>query len=136
MDETLDTTRNKADKSATSRVRNRGGRPAKKIKKAIGIRVRVTATERFMIETKARKANMRISDWFRSAALKATVIARLSTEDRQYHQVLAGMANNLNQLTKLAHVKGLMSIVMKCDALLTEIDQILKRLVSDDREDT
>lgn len=136
MDETFDGVAIKGNKSAATRVRNLGGRPAKKIKKAVGIRVRVTATERFLIEKKARKANMRISDWFRAAALKARVISRLTAEERQYHHVLAGLANNLNQLTKLAHAKGLMSIVLKCDALLTEIDQILKRLVSDDREDT
>jgi len=79
---------------------------------------------------------MRISDWFRSAALKAKVIARLSAEEKQIHQVLAGMANNLNQLTKLAHVKGLLSVVRKCDTLLTEIDQVIKYLLSDDRKDT
>jgi hypothetical protein len=116
--------------------KHKGGRPAKKIKKASGIRVRLSATEYFLIETKARKANMRISDWFRAAALKAKVVARLSEEEKQIHHVLAGMANNLNQLTKLAHVKGLLSVVRKCDALITKIDETMKYLNSDDRENT
>jgi hypothetical protein len=133
MEITKEPTVGKADKPA---IKNKGGRPTKKIKKGNSVRVRLTATEYFLIQTKARKANMRISDWFRTAALKAKVIARLSTEEKQIHLTLAGMANNLNQLIRMAHVKGLLSVVLKCDELLTEIDQTLKYLISDDRENT
>ncbi|MBB5620969.1 hypothetical protein HDE69_002022 [Pedobacter cryoconitis] len=113
-----------------------GGAPKKRIKRASGIRVRLTATERFLIESKAQQAGIRISDWIRAAALKAKVVGRISAEDRRVLHLLAGMANNLNQLTKLAHTSGIMSIVIKCDNLLTEIDQTLKYLNSDDGKDT
>lgn len=118
------------------RPKHKGGAPQKKIKRASGIRVRLTTTERFLIETKARQAGMRISDWIRAAALKAKVVGRMSAEDRRVLHLLAGMANNLNQLTKLAHTSGIISIVIKCDNLLKEIDQTLKYLNSDDGKDT
>ncbi|MBB5645974.1 plasmid mobilization protein [Pedobacter cryoconitis] len=123
---------NKTDKCP----KHRGGAPQKRIKRANGIRVRLTATERFLIESKARQAGMRISDWIRAAALKAKVVERVSAEDRRVLHLLAGMANNLNQLTKLAHNSGIISIVIKCDNLLTEIDQTLKYLNNDDGKDT
>jgi hypothetical protein len=121
---------------AAGRPKHKGGAPQKKIKRASGIRVRLTAAEHFLIESKARQAGMRISDWFRAAALKAKVMTRLTTEDRRILHLLAGMANNLNQLTKLAHTSGIMSIAIKCGHLLAEIDQILKYLNSDDGKDT
>ncbi|QNK64111.1 plasmid mobilization relaxosome protein MobC [Pedobacter sp. PAMC26386] len=121
---------------SSERARNKGGAPQKKIKRASGIRVRLNAKERFLIESKARMAGMRISDWVRAAALKAKVVARITDEDRRILHLLAGMANNLNQLTKLAHTNGIMSIVIKCDQLLTEIDQTLRYLNSDDGENT
>lgn len=121
---------------AGARPKHKGGAPQKRIKRASGIRVRLTATERFLIESKARQAGMRISDWIRAAALKAKVVGRISAEDRRVLHLLAGMANNLNQLTKLAHTSGIMGIAIKCDNLLTEIDQTLKYLNSDDGKDT
>ena len=121
---------------AGSRSKHKGGAPQKRIKRASGIRVRLTTTERFLIESKAREAGMQISDWIRAAALKAKVVGRISAEDRRILHLLAGMANNLNQLTKLAHTGGIMSIVISCDNLLTEIDQTLKYLNSDDGKDT
>ncbi|SDK57167.1 mobilisation protein (MobC) [Pedobacter sp. ok626] len=121
---------------STVRARHKGGAPQKKIKRASGIRVRLTTSERFLIESKAKQAGVRISDWFRAAALKAKVVSRITAEDRRILHLLAGMANNLNQLTKLAHTSGIMSIAIKCGHLLTEIDQTLKYLNSDDGKDT
>lgn len=121
---------------SSERTMHKGGAPQKKIKRASGIRVRLTTSERFLIESKAKQAGVRISDWFRAAALKAKVVTRITNEDRRILHLLAGMANNLNQLTKLAHVGGIMSISIRCGHLLTEIDQTLKYLNSDDGKDT
>ena len=117
-------------------AKGRGGAPKKRIRREAHVKVRLTATERFLIESKARQAGMKISDWFREATLKAKVVARMTVEDRRVLHMLAGMANNLNQLTKMAHTSGLLTIAIKCGALLTEIDQALKYLNSDDRQDT
>jgi ketol-acid reductoisomerase len=111
----------------------KGGRPPKKIKRHSQLMVRLTETERFLIEEKARDAGMKPSAWFRQAAKKATVIARLKPDDLRHLRTLTGMANNLNQLTHLAHKEGLTFIRQSCKALLLEIDVILNQLGSDDR---
>ena len=111
----------------------KGGRPPKKVKRESQLMVRLTETERFLIETKAREAGMKPSAWFRQAAKKARVIARLKPEDAGLLRMLAGMANNLNQLTHLAHTEGLLSVQKKCRDLLSDIDDVLKKLKDDDR---
>jgi hypothetical protein len=85
---------------------------------------------------KAKDAGMRLSDWIRAAAKAAKVVARLKPEDLQIMRMLAGLANNLNQLTKLAHRDGILTIAIKCGNLLIEIDQALKYFNSDDRQNT
>jgi len=111
----------------------KGGRPPKKVKRQSQLMVRLTETERFLIEEKARDAGMKPSAWFRQAAKKAKVIARLKPDDLRHLRTLTGMANNLNQLTHLAHKEGLTFIRQSCKAILLEIDVILNQLGSDDR---
>ncbi|MGY3053299.1 hypothetical protein ACVWYG_001497 [Pedobacter sp. UYEF25] len=108
-----------------------GGRPVKKIKKETGIRIRLTKTEDFMIREKARKAGMRVSEWCRQSAKSARITPRLSAEDLQYFRVLSGLANNLNQLTKLAHQQGILLVQKKCRELIAEIDALIKKLIKE-----
>ena len=118
------------------RPKHKGGRPNVRVKREKHVKVRLTATEYFMISVKAKEAGMRISDWFRAAARSAKVVPRLKPEDRSILHMLAGLANNFNQVTKLAHISGLLSIARKCDGLLTEIDEALKYFNNDDRQNT
>jgi len=111
----------------------KGGRPPKKIKRQSQLVVRLTETERFLIEEKAKDAGMKPSAWFRLAAKKAKVLARLKPDDLRHLRTLTGMANNLNQLTRLAHMEGLTFIRQSCKELLLQIDVILKELSRDDR---
>ena len=111
----------------------KGGRPIKTIKKDSGIRVRLSKTERYLISEKAKKAGVKLSDWVRQAAKTATVTSRFSADEMSMMRTLTGMANNLNQLTKLAHQEGLLIIQQKCRNLLSLIDDALKYFVRDDR---
>ena len=114
--------------------RSKGGRPLKKIRRSNDIRVRLTDTERFLIEEKAREAGMRPSAWFRQAAKRAKVVCRLTPDDLNILRMLAGLANNLNQITHLAHRDGLLYMQKRCREILAEIDETLKYLNSDDRK--
>jgi len=76
---------------------------------------------------------MNPSTWFRQAAKKAKVLARLKPNDLRHLRTLTGMANNLNQLTHLAHKEGMTFIRQSCKELLLQIDLILKKLSSDNR---
>jgi hypothetical protein len=111
----------------------RGGRPPKKVKRQSQLMVRLTETERFLIEEKAGDAGMKPSAWLRQSAKKAKVLARLKPDDLRHLRTLTGMANNLNQLAHLAHKEGLIFIRQSCRDLLLQIDSILKKLGDDDR---
>lgn len=111
----------------------KGGRPIKTIKKESGIRVRLSKTERYLISEKAKKAGVKLSDWVRQAAKTAMVTSRFSTDEMSMMRTLTGMANNLNQLTKLAHQQGLLAIQQKCRDLISSIDDVLRYFVRDDR---
>ena len=120
----------------TGKPKHKGGRPKMNVRRELQVKVRLTATEHFMVAARAKEAGMKISDWFRAATKAARVVARLKPEDLQIMRMLTGMANNLNQLTKLAHRDGLLTVARKCDGLMIEIDQALKYFNSDDRQDT
>jgi hypothetical protein len=77
-----------------------GGRPVKLVKKSNNLVVRMTDTEGILISGKAREAGMKLSEWFRTAAKKAQVIARLSPADVAILRVRTGLANNLNQIDR------------------------------------
>ena len=106
--------------------RHKGGRPPLKVTRDKEMKIRLTATEEFLIKSKAREAGMRSSSWFRAAAKSARVATRLKPEEMQLLRMLSGLANNLNQLVKLAHVGGIISIALKCADLLNEIDRAIK----------
>ncbi len=114
--------------------KNKGGAPKKRVKRELIIRIRMTATERFYIDSKARTAGMRSSSWIRAAAKSAKVVPRLTDDERRILWMLAELANNLNQLTKLAHQLGLLTVVRDCGKILNEIDITLKQLNNNDRE--
>jgi hypothetical protein len=56
----------------------------------------------------------------------------VTTEESGWFRVLAGLANNLNQLTHLAHVAGLFSLALKCQSMLREIEELLTKISNHD----
>lgn len=124
----------KSKRKSIGRLKHKGGAPLKPVKRESGIRVRLSASERYLIGEKATNAGMVLSSWFRAAALNAKVVARLKPDDLRLLRMLAGLANNLNQLMKLAHKDGILIIARKCNDLLIDIHDILKKLNNDDRE--
>jgi len=108
------------------------GRPKKTIRRSDLLMVRLTPTERILIENRAKSAGLKPSEWFRRAAKSARVFPRFTAEESGWFRMLAGLANNLNQLTHLAHVAGLFTLALKCQAVLREIEDLLKKISSHD----
>ncbi len=108
------------------------GRPKKAVRRSDLLMVRLTPTERHFIEERAKKAGLKPSDWFRKAAKSAKVSPRFSIEESGWFRMLAGLANNLNQLTHLAHVAGLFSLGLKCQRMLQQIEELLAKINSHD----
>ncbi|MBB5647653.1 plasmid mobilization protein [Pedobacter cryoconitis] len=109
------------------------GRPKKGIKRSEILMIRLTPTERLLIEDKSKKAGVKPSEWFRRAAKSAGIVPRFSTEESGWYRLLAGLANNLNQLTRLAHVEGLLSLSVKCRTMLTQVDELMLKMTKHDR---
>lgn len=109
------------------------GRPKKIIKRSDMLMVRLSPTERLLIEDKSKKAGMKPSEWFRRSAKTAKVVPRLTAEETAWFRMLAGLANNLNQLTHLAHVSGLFSLGIKCRTMLVQIEDLLLKIRNHDR---
>ena len=130
----METTEKTINKQQTAHPKNKGGAPKKRIKRELIIRIRMTATERFYIDNKAKAAGMRSSSWIRAAAKSAKVVPRLTDDERRILWMLAELANNLNQLTKLAHQLGFLTVARDCSKILNEIDITLKYLNNHDRE--
>jgi hypothetical protein len=108
------------------------GRPKKPVSRSGILMVRMTPTEKYLIEERAKKAGINPSEWFRRAAKSAKVFPRFTAEESGWFRMLAGLANNLNQLTHLAHVAGLFSLAIKCQALLRQIEELLTKISSHD----
>ncbi|WP_020602755.1 plasmid mobilization protein [Spirosoma spitsbergense] len=70
--------------------------------KVITMRFRVSTEERNQIEAKAKVAGLTVSEYVRRVATSQAVAERLPAELRQ---VVTGVANNLNQLTRYAHLR-------------------------------
>jgi len=109
------------------------GRPKKNVSRSEFLMVRLTPTERVLINGRAKKAGLKSSEWFRRAAKSAKVFPRFTVEETNWFRMLAGLANNLNQLTHLAHVSGLFSLALKCQALLKQIEELLTKISGHDR---
>ena len=108
------------------------GRPKKNIRRSEFLMVRLTPTERILIESRAKNAGLKPSEWFRKAAKSTKVFPRFTVEETGWFRMLAGVANNLNQLAHLAHVAGLFTLAMKCQSILKQVEELLAKLSSHD----
>jgi len=105
----------------------RAGRPAKAVKKEIRACIRFTRSEYFIVKEKAASSGMKTSAYLRQLAIYNNVNPRLTEEDRQAVRQLIGIANNVNQLTKLCHQEGLLRGMVYFETFRPVVDSILKK---------
>ncbi len=111
--------------------KHRGGRPTKAIKREAATGVRFTKAEYFIVKQKATKAGYKPTQYIRQMAINGKIIARLSQEEKQFIRQLIGMANNFNQLTKLAHKEKMLTAILHFERYRNEMDRLLKQLRHD-----
>ena len=121
-----------AKEKGTDLKKRTRGRPKKAITRSVSLVVRLTPTERLAFSGRARNAGMRISDWFRQSAKTSVIKPILSKEEASHLRTLSGMANNLNQLTKLAHTGGFVTIMADLRRVLGEVERLMERMGRDD----
>ena len=79
----------------------------------------------------ARAAGRPRTEVLRQLIAAGRVRERLRREHLDFMSQLKGMARNLNQLTRLAHAKGLTGIVSKHATIVASIEALLRNLRDD-----
>ena len=113
--------------------RKKGGRPPTgrihKLSKSVTVKFSKPSYE--ALRLRARKANRKLAEYIRESALNGEVVSGHNTETVAIAKNLIGMANNLNQLTKLSHQRGfhethvyVMDLLRKLKTILCEYRQV------------
>ena len=88
--------------------KKKGGRPptgrVRKLSKSVTVKFSKPSYE--ALRLRARKANRKLAEYIRESALNGEVVSGHNAEMVAIAKNLIGMANNLNQLTKLSHQRG------------------------------
>ena len=104
------------------------GRPtvadARRLSKSITVKFSKIDYE--ILRTRSRKANRRLAEYIRESALQSEVVQRRTEADMKEYRTLVGMANNLNQLTKMAHQDSIIYLNSPIDKLLGEITGVIR----------
>ena len=67
-----------------------------------------------------------MAEYIRELALQSEVVQPCTEMDLKEYRTLVGMANNLNQLTKMAHQDGIIYLYSPLDNLLGEITNVVR----------
>ena len=104
------------------------GRPtvadARRLSKSVTVKFSKTDYE--TLRTRSRKANRRLAEYIRESALQSEVVQPRTEADLTEYRTLVGLANNLNQLTKMAHQDGIIYLYSPIDKLLGEIMDVIR----------
>ena len=104
------------------------GRPAvaegKRLSKAVTVKFSKKDYE--ILRTRSRKANRRLAEYIRESALQSEAVHTCTEMDLKEYRTLVGLANNLNQLTKMAHQDGIIYLFSPLDSLLGEITNVVR----------
>ena len=108
-------------------MKKKRGRPAlgrtRKLTK--GVTVKFSPVSYEALRFRAGKSGRSLAVYIREAALAATVTARHTPEENALLRSLAGMANNLNRLTKLSHQTGFYRTRLLIEGLLGKLKRIM-----------
>ena len=107
--------------------RKKGGRPPTgrihKLSKSVTVKFSKPRYEAFSLQP--RHASRRLPEDIREAVLYGEVVSGHNTETVAIAKNLIGMANNLNQLTKLSHQRGFHETHVYVVDLLRRLKEIL-----------
>jgi hypothetical protein len=109
------------------KIKHEGRRQKNANNRVVNKRILFTETEYSIVEQNASRAGIKISSYIRQMALTGKITPRLNEEERHFVTQLIGMANNLNQLTKLGHQDGLVTAAMMFEKYRNQIDELLKK---------
>ena len=94
-----------------------------KLSKAVTVKFSKIDYERLC--RRSRQANLTLAEFLRVSAFETTITARHSAEETAVIRSLTGMANNLNQLTRLSHQAGFHRTQKTVTELLLKLKEII-----------
>ena len=110
-----------------------GGRPTvaygKRLSKAVTVKFSKKDYE--LLKVRSKKANRRMAEYIRESALQSEVVQPRTEADMKEFRTLVGLANNLNQLRKMAHQDGIIYLYSPIIGLLGEITNVVKTYKQD-----
>jgi len=96
-----------------------------KLSKAVTVKFSKIDYERLC--RRSRQANLTLAEFLRVSAFETTITVRHSAEETAFIRSLTGMANNLNQLTRLSHQAGFHRTQRTVTELLQKLKEIIVR---------
>lgn len=112
----------------TSKSKPRGRPQVNTLKRLTkSVTVKFSKPDYEKLRHRSKNANRTLAEYIRDAAFDARMVAKHSTEDAAIIRDLTGMANNLNQLTKLSHQTGF----YRTKNIVMEVLEKLKSIMSD-----
>jgi len=91
----------------------------------------VTKLQYFVIQQKAAKAGVNISDYMRQVAVNGYVKAKWTEEERQMVKQLIGMSGEIQRLVELARKEGAVRTVLHFSQYGEIMDKLINTLCHD-----
>lgn len=114
--------------TGTQNTKKHGGRPtvveSRRLSKAVTVKFSKKDYEILM--NRSKKANKHMAEYIRDSALNSEVAQQPLEALTKDYRMLVGMANNLNQLTKMAHQEGIIYLYVPLNSLLGYISHIVR----------
>ncbi|MBN8851391.1 MAG: hypothetical protein BGO55_09185 [Sphingobacteriales bacterium 50-39] len=104
------------------------GRPKKAVTRDKNIGFFVTQAQYFIIQQKAARAGVNISDYMRQASVFGEIRSRWSFEERDIFKKMVGMSNDIHELVTMARQEGVVQCALYFGQYGKQIDEALKRL--------
>ena len=108
----------------------KGGRPrlADSQKKSFIVKISLDKGQYNLVEYKAKKAGISVSEYCREASLDNKINPVLTPDQLDALKKLSGMANNVNQIAYVANIGHLSDIYSQAANALSEILSLLHHL--------
>ena len=111
----------------TSKSKPRGRPQVSTLKRLTkSVTVKFSKPDYEKLRHRSKNANRTLAEYIRDAAFESRIVAKHSAEDAAVIRNLTGMANNLNQLTKLSHQTGF----YRTKNIVMEVLEKLKSIMS------
>jgi len=91
----------------------------------------VTEVQNYIIQQKATKAGVNISDYMRQVAVHGQVKAKWTEEERQMVKTLIGISTDIHRLVEIAGKEGAVQTVLFFSKYRDVMDTIIKNLCYD-----